>query len=607
MKVNQSKLNKIVNLVLSIIMLLGVVVLPASTLVPMNSQMQSYIVQGVSAQQASVLVLKYGGMVTSNLEIIDGVGALLPEGSVALLRSEPGITAVTDNAQMEVAGKDSEIPATDYPDVTGADVVWEQGVLGKGIGVAVVDTGIDLHAGLIVKSDKKERGIAWVDFVDNKKTPVDPNGHGTHIAGIIGNSQKGSDKEWNGMAPAVNLVGVRVLDKNGSGSYEKVIQGVQWVVKNKKKYNIRVMNLSMSAEVQSPYWADPLNQAVMKAWASGIVVVTSAGNKGPGPMSIGVPGNNPYVITVGAFTDHRTTDIWGDDYVVNFSSAGPTLDGFVKPDVVAPGAHIVSTIAMNSILAKNHDLSTWVGSRYFEMSGTSQSAGIVSGLVALVLSNNPKLTPDEVKYRIMVSANPWITSNAEKVSALYSVWQQGSGRINSPDAVFADIQGVANKGMDIKADIAGTTHYEGYSYYDNESGKFRLEGDYGVLDSSYWTWDGSYGEFTDAFGFWGDGKGLWSDAKGLWSDAKGLWSDGKGLWSDARGLWSDGKGLWSDAKGIWSDGYGSWADGYVAWTGNEPWSMTTFANPDYVKKYLAGESPNSQKSSTTLGKWIEEP
>jgi serine protease AprX len=172
---------------------------------------------------------------------------------------------------------------------------------------------------------------------------------------------------------------VRVADNEGRSNYEWAIEGIQWVIDHKNEYNIRVLNFSMSAPVQSPYWVDPVNQALMAAWANGIVVVASAGNGGPGAMSIGVPGNNPYVITVGAFTDAYTPSDWTDDYIPTSSSAGPTHDGFIKPDLVAPGGHIVSTMKPSTFLWKQAPENR-VGGRYFKMAGTSQSAAVVSGV-----------------------------------------------------------------------------------------------------------------------------------------------------------------------------------------------------------------------------------
>jgi serine protease AprX len=279
----------------------------------------AYIVQGLETDQVVAVVEMLGGTVTARLDIINGVGATLSPVQVADLLANETITAVTLNESVLVAdndkkGKDDDksddddgeakknkekkskdknmVPETNYPEVVGADVAWENGVTGEGVTVAIVDTGIDDYNGL--KKDihgKKDRIIGWVDFVKEKAKPTDQNGHGTHIAGIIANSEKGADGEWNGIAPGVNLVGVRVLDKKGAGNYEQVIQGIQWVVDHKDEYNIRVMNLSLVSPVHSPYWADPLNQAVTNAWANGIVVVVAGGNGGPDALSIGVPGN----------------------------------------------------------------------------------------------------------------------------------------------------------------------------------------------------------------------------------------------------------------------------------------------------------------------------
>jgi len=132
----------------------------------------------------------------------------------------------------------------------------------------------------------------------------DPYGHGTHVSSIIASSGVATTGKYQGVAPGVNLVSVRALDSNGRGLYSDVISGVQWVINQRKRYAIRVLNLSLGAPPSGPYWQDPLNQAVMAAWASGIVVVTAAGNRGPDALSINAPGNVPYVITVGAVTDN---------------------------------------------------------------------------------------------------------------------------------------------------------------------------------------------------------------------------------------------------------------------------------------------------------------
>ncbi len=590
---------------LSMVVVLSTSVLPAAGLASVSSGPQmSVIIQGSSVDQAARLVEKYGGSVTSRLDIIDGVGALIPSQAFAIIKNEPGFQ-VTLNAAVEETGNGDQklpddnkgqtnffgpAPASDYPEVVGADLAWQKGDNGSGVAVAVVDTGIALLPGLIKNAAGDIGRISgWKDFISDSPLPIDPNGHGTHITGVIANSQKGPDNHYDGIAPGVKLVGVRVLDEKGTGSYEKVIQGIDWVVKNKNRLNIRVMNLSLQAMVQSPYWADPLNHAVNQAWAEGITVIVAAGNGGPQPMSVGVPGNDPYVITTGAFTDNHTPTDWSDDYLAPFSAAGPTLDGFVKPDVLAPGAHMVSTMLPTSYVARNKQ-ATQVTPTYFSMAGTSQAAAVVSGIAAMILANNPRLSPDQVKYRIMVTAIPWVMPDTQQAG--YSMWQQGTGRVNAPDAIFADTKGKANAGMDIKADLKGKTHYEGYSYYDSQAGQFRLK-------PPYDTW-------TNGYGVWSGGYGVWSGGYGVWSGGYGVWSGGYGVWSGGYGVWSGGYGVWSGGYGVWSGGYGVWSGGYGVWSGSVPWSKTAFAKPAFVANYMAGKSPDASSTTTSI-QWVNEP
>ncbi len=595
----------ILTLFLALLMVGG---LGFSVRIPVTTNTQSYagyksvIVQAATAEQAAALVEKNGGKVTSLLEVINGVGALIPEQSLSLLKAEPGITRVSPNAQTELTGYSFEknapkTPTTSYPEITGADLAWEQGALGEGVSVAVVDTGIAHHPDLV--RNEKGKGsqlvVGWVDFVDGKKSPTDPNGHGTHVAGIITNASKGADGEYNGMAPGANLVGVRVLDETGAGDYEKVINGIQWVIQNKDRYNIQVMNLSLHSLVQSPYWADPLNQAVMQAWASGITVVVAAGNDGSNPMTISVPGNTPYVITVGAFTDNYTPNDWSDDYIAPFSSAGPTLDGFAKPDLVAPGAHITSTMMPNSYIARNHT-ANWVDGKYFSMAGTSQSAAVVSGAAAQLIAYHPELTPDQVKYRLMVTSLPWI--NSEQTDVLYSVWQQGAGRLNVYDAIFStDIDGSANQGLNLQADLNGEEHFQGYSYYDDGTETFRLIG-FEDLTSGYGSWAGGYGSWAGGYGSWAGGYGSWAGGYGSWAGGYGSWAGGYGSWAGGYGSWAGGYGSWAGGYGSWAGGYGSWAGGYGSWAGQ-------LTSPEFSANFANAISPDLRSSSASIH-WVEE-
>jgi serine protease AprX len=334
----------------------------------------------------------------------------------------------------------------------------------------------------------------------------------------------------------------------------------------------------------------------MRAWAEGITVVTAAGNTGPGPMTIGVPGNAPYVITVGAVTDTYTPSEWGDDVIASFSSAGPTLDGFVKPDVVAPGAHMVSTMMSRSVVAENHEANQ-VSNDYFSMAGTSQAAAVVSGVAALILSHNRNLTPDQVKYRLQVTSLPWV--NPEDQNAVYSLWQQGAGRVNAPDAVFADLDGASNVGMDIRADLAGNQHYEGFSYYDENTQQFRLRGDDENSTAGFGAWSGGFGAWSGGFGAWSGGFGAWSGGFGAWS--------GSTAWDGGFGAWSGGFGAWSGGFGAWSGGFGAWSGGFGAWSGSEPWANSAIADPAFVQNFLDGVPANLTTSTTSVNNWVDEP
>ncbi|MBT8213362.1 MAG: S8 family serine peptidase, partial [Acidimicrobiia bacterium] len=208
---------------------------------------------------------------------------------------------------------------TGYPYVVGADLLQGAGVTGRGVTVAIVDTGMWTRGGgqhwLRDRKTGEPRVLAAYDAIRHEvieaKHLEDSNGHGTHVASILGSSRKartGHDQGWsyNGIAPGADLIVVRAFGEDGSGSYLDIIEGLQFVLDNKDAYGIRVLNLSFSAEPQSFYWDDPLAQAVMAAWRAGIVVVASAGNGGPDPFTIGIPGSVPYVVTVGAMTDNYT-------------------------------------------------------------------------------------------------------------------------------------------------------------------------------------------------------------------------------------------------------------------------------------------------------------
>jgi serine protease AprX len=262
-------------------------------------------------------------------------------------------------------------------------------------------------------------------------------GHGTHVAGIIGGNGYLSGGRYIGIAPKVSLVSVKVSDDNGVGKTSDTIAGLQWVLNNHSTYNIRVVNLSLNSSHNQSYNVDPLDAAVEILWFNKIVVVVAAGNAGRNALY--PPANDPFVITVGA-DDEMGTAAFGDDTVASFSGWGKTLDGFVKPDLIAPGFNLISTIARpQASLAKAYP-DHRVGKppyHYFRMSGTSMAAPVVSGVVALLLQDEPNLTPDQVKYRLMNTTRN-ITSSGNS---------SGAGLVNAFSAINGTTTKSANTGQ----------------------------------------------------------------------------------------------------------------------------------------------------------------
>ena len=234
---------------------------------------------------------------------------------------------------------------------------------------------------------------------------------------LLGAMEANSGGKYIGVAPMVNIINVKVSNDDGSATASNVVQGLQWVLENKDKYNIRVVNLSLNSTVAEFYHTSPLDAAVEILWFNKIVVVASAGNQGSG--AIYPPANDPFIITVGA-TDDKGTNSLSDDVIASFSAYGTTSDGFKKPDLVAPGKNIVGRMVnANMGMALAHP-SNVLSSTYFKMSGTSVAAPIVSGAVALLLQDEPNLTPDQVKYRLIATANKsWSGYNATKAGAGY--------------------------------------------------------------------------------------------------------------------------------------------------------------------------------------------
>lgn len=247
---------------------------------------------------------------------------------------------------------------------------------GKKIGIACLDTGAFPHM------DFEGRIWAFRDFVNNRRLPYDDNGHGTHVLGILGGSGKASNGRYRGMAPDCGLIPLKVLDSRGNGNKENVIQALSWIEKNREKYGIRIVNISVGTTHHERH--DDLIAAVEKVWDCGLIVVAAAGNMGPGQGSVTAPGSSRKIITVGS----------SDMLVKNqgISGRGPTRDCVSKPDIVTPGNEIISC-------SNSPD-----GVSYTSKSGTSMSTPVVSGAIALLLEKHPEYTNLDIKKRLRQSA-----------------------------------------------------------------------------------------------------------------------------------------------------------------------------------------------------------
>ena len=258
---------------------------------------------------------------------------------------------------------------------------FTMGLTGKGVGVAVMDTGIFPHM------DFDRRILAFADMVNRRPGPYDDCGHGSHICGIIGGSGVASDGRYQGMAPGCNLVAVKVLDKKGNGYASDVLTGLAWILERKDALGIRIVNISVGSGGKKGMTENSaLVRGVNEAWDAGLVVVVAAGNNGPKRMSITTPGISRKVITVGCSDDYREVLV-GGNRMVNYSGRGPTEACICKPDVGAPGSSVVSCAGRPG--------------KYTIKSGTSMSTPIVSGAIALLLEKYPEMTNRDVKLKLM--------------------------------------------------------------------------------------------------------------------------------------------------------------------------------------------------------------
>ena len=392
----------------------GTAVHAPAGLVPTADVVVRALTGGVDA--AAEAVRRAGGVVGERLPLVDGVSARLPAAAVLA----PAF-AVTPNVAMQTAGGDPAPDRTASPVRTALGLGPADGQ-GRGVVIAVVDTGVDEHADLTGR-------LVHVDVTREPTSSFDGYGHGTFVAGAAAGDGRTSGGRYAGVAPGAQVLDVRVAGDDGRTDLVTVLRGLQVA----HERGVDVLNLSLSSGSPLPYQVDPLTVALDRLWAEGVVVVVPSGNEGgSGRRSITSPGVDPVLLTVGAL-DERATGSRDDDVVADFSGRGPAPQGVAKPDLVAPGQSLVSLRAPGSVVDLAHPEAV-VESAHFRGSGTSFSTAVVAGAAAVLLQERPELSPDQVKALVTRTAYGTGRTQAE---GLRDVTAAGAGGLDVPAALAA--------------------------------------------------------------------------------------------------------------------------------------------------------------------------
>ena len=479
-----------------------------------------------------------GGVLKTKLDVIKGAHYSVPTGSLEDLENDPDVAYISPNRPL--SGTTSTLDYT--PETVNAPAAWKQWSLdGTGIGVAVIDSGVtavgDLYWWIPSNQTYGSRVVYSQSFVPGTTDTSDLYGHGTHVAGIIAGAgwfSTGSNftHTFKGIAPNANIINLRVLDQNGAGTDSSVIAAIQAAISLKSTYNIRVINLSLGRQVYESYTLDPLCQAVEVAWNSGIVVLAAAGNQGrnnsagtEGYGTIAAPGNDPYVITVGAMKTANTPSRI-DDTIASYSSKGPTAyDYVVKPDIVAPGNQVISTLAPNASLLgfptdvylseytstttstssggntknnKKTSTSSLTGNTispsYMRLSGTSMATPVVSGAAVLLLQQNLNLTPDQVKARLMKTASKTFPASSSVTDPTTGITYTDYYDIFTIGAGYLDIAAALSSN-----DLAGASAVSPTAVYDPTTQSVYLVTGTSVVWGADAVWDTSVVWGTNVF------------------------------------------------------------------------------------------------------------
>jgi serine protease AprX len=512
-------------------------------------------------------VLKLGGAILGQLPLVNGLVASLDYNGIVSLSNQSNVVYISKDRPL-TPFFDNAAPAVN------ASAAWQSNYTGAGIGVALIDSGVNSHLDLFTTGLLPISRVVYnQSFVPGDSSSADAYGHGTHIAGLIGGNGANSTgllyfQNFKGIAPKANIVNLRVLDANGSASDSTVIAAISQAISLKSKYNIRVINLSLGRGVFESYRQDPLCRAVEQAWRNGIVVVVAAGNNGrylptSGYSTVTSPGNDPYVLTIGSMKPMGTPERT-DDLIASYSSKGPTmLDHVVKPDVVAPGNLLVSTETSNTTLY-NTELTNRVpysayiygGSAspskfYFELSGTSMATGVVSGAVADLLQAHPLLTPDQVKARLMKTASKTFPSTSTVYDPATGITYTSQYDIFTVGAGYVDLAAAL-----ASTDLSSGTAISPTAVYDSNTGNVILTSDSSSVWGTSQTWSGpavwGSSQFTGSSIMWGattsGGSSIMWGANNLWGSSI-MW--GASTSSGFSTIWSNSI-MWG-ASGQWAN------------------------------------------------------
>jgi serine protease AprX len=347
---------------------------------------------------------KAHGRVRRDLPLLGAKSMTVAARDLSKLATHRGVTYVTSDYPVLPTARPTKpgptLPpvlfpslSTLYPVVDGAPAAWQRGLTGAGVGIAVIDSGVNPSADFGTR-------LTQVRLPAQPGSLADTYGHGTFVAGIAaGSSESG---KYVGIAPGASIHAINVASRDGAYTSD-VVAGLGWVAANHKRLGIRVVSLSLTETTPSSYLASALDTAVEEVWRRGVVVVVGAGNLGAGSL-VFAPANDPFVITVGALDPNGTADVT-DDVEADFSSRGLTLDRFAKPELLAPGRLVTSILTGGSRLAGEAPAANLIEPGYAAMSGTSLSAPQVAGAVALLLQQHPALKPDQVKYLLSRTAH----------------------------------------------------------------------------------------------------------------------------------------------------------------------------------------------------------